>query len=260
MTRKSRKTPSRTPKNRSTPPRLSASTSHPNTDEHRAGCMQCQYAHDVKLPDAPSEPRTFTDCELATVLHGLRLIQLQGRIEGCAAGDCEHFDDCEALTDEQIDELAERINLGWVNATVDRMRAPAPIQTEQQHKDELAAVNDRRRRNDEEARQALDRIRCAECTEQTKAAAFRESKTWTPPNAKPYLVMYGETFQASCGCILEPYNDSQRTGESGTALYQCETHERAAAMRQCLADLLDWARQLGGWDAKPWKRAQDLIN
>ena len=52
----------------------------------------------------------FTDRELATVLHGLRTIQCEGRIEGCAAGDCEHFDDAEALTNAEIDDLCERLN------------------------------------------------------------------------------------------------------------------------------------------------------
>lgn len=47
--------------------------------------------------------------ELATILHGLRLIQCEGRIEGCAAGDCPHFEDTDSLTNEQIDLLSERI-------------------------------------------------------------------------------------------------------------------------------------------------------
>lgn len=53
---------------------------------------------------------TLTHEECATILHGLRLIQTEGRIEGCAAGDCEHFEDTRALTNEEIDVLAERIN------------------------------------------------------------------------------------------------------------------------------------------------------
>lgn len=48
--------------------------------------------------------------ELATILHGLRMIQCEGRIEGCAAGDCEHFEDVPALTNEEIDALCERLN------------------------------------------------------------------------------------------------------------------------------------------------------
>lgn len=54
----------------------------------------------------------FNDREIATILHGLRMIQCEGRIEGCAAGDCEHFDDVEALTTEEIDALCERLNYG----------------------------------------------------------------------------------------------------------------------------------------------------
>lgn len=54
----------------------------------------------------------LTERELATVLHGLRTLQCGGRIEGCAAGMCEHFDDAEPLTDEEIDDLCERLNFG----------------------------------------------------------------------------------------------------------------------------------------------------
>jgi len=52
----------------------------------------------------------LTSSELATILHGLRMIQCEGRLEGCAAGDCEHFDDAPALTNESIDELCMRLN------------------------------------------------------------------------------------------------------------------------------------------------------
>lgn len=58
---------------------------------------------------------TLTHEECATILHGLRLIQCEGRIEGCAAGDCEHFEDTPALTNDQIDALAERINFDAVS-------------------------------------------------------------------------------------------------------------------------------------------------
>jgi hypothetical protein len=49
--------------------------------------------------------------DTATILHGLRLIQeaANGPAD-CTAGCCGHFDACDALTDEQIDELCERIN------------------------------------------------------------------------------------------------------------------------------------------------------
>lgn len=53
--------------------------------------------------------RAFTDSELAMVLHGLRMVQCEGRVEGCAAGDCEHFDKCEEMNNEQIDELCETL-------------------------------------------------------------------------------------------------------------------------------------------------------
>lgn len=54
----------------------------------------------------------LTSRELATILHGLRTIQAEGRIEGCAAGMCQHFDDSLALTNKQIDGLCERLNAG----------------------------------------------------------------------------------------------------------------------------------------------------
>lgn len=60
--------------------------------------------------------KVFTDSEIATILHGLRMTQSEGRIEGCTAGDCDHFDEAPALTNEQIDELCERINLDGVPA------------------------------------------------------------------------------------------------------------------------------------------------
>ena len=58
-----------------------------------------------------SKLNTLSTRELATILHGLRMIQCAGRMEGCAAADCEHFDDVPALSDEEIDALCERLNL-----------------------------------------------------------------------------------------------------------------------------------------------------
>ena len=52
----------------------------------------------------------FTGDELATILHGLRIVQEGGRIEGCTAAMCDHFDGWKQLTDKQIDKLCERIN------------------------------------------------------------------------------------------------------------------------------------------------------
>jgi hypothetical protein len=49
--------------------------------------------------------------ELATILHGLRLIQENANGPAdCAGGCCEHFVDACALTDTQIDRLCERLN------------------------------------------------------------------------------------------------------------------------------------------------------
>jgi hypothetical protein len=54
---------------------------------------------------------SFTPSEVATILHGLRLIQEQCDGAGdCTAGICEHFQDDEDLTIAEIDALCERIN------------------------------------------------------------------------------------------------------------------------------------------------------
>lgn len=95
---------------------LALEEEHPDTDAHRAACTHCQYVYDKALPDGQLPElrltRQLTHEECATVLHGLRLIQCEGRIEGCAAGDCEHFEDgTQPLTNDQIDTLAEAINL-----------------------------------------------------------------------------------------------------------------------------------------------------
>ncbi len=58
----------------------------------------------------------LNDRQVATILHALRTLQCEGRIEGCAAGDCEHFADEEELTDEEIDELCEDLNCGEYDA------------------------------------------------------------------------------------------------------------------------------------------------
>lgn len=79
---------------------------------------------------APLPPH-FTDRELATVLHALRMLQEYrenrepGMLLGCfheesrrvvpheawATNSCDHFEDCEPLTVEEIDTLCESINL-----------------------------------------------------------------------------------------------------------------------------------------------------
>ena len=64
----------------------------------------------------------FTERELSTMLHALRIIQCEGRLEGCAAGMCEHFDEDTPLTNAEIDELCEKIN---VDETQDAIYADA---------------------------------------------------------------------------------------------------------------------------------------
>jgi hypothetical protein len=67
-----------------------------------------------------SRPMALDARETATVLHALRIVQCEGRIEGCNAADCEHFEDCDALTNDEIDALCERLNCSDVAA-----KAPA---------------------------------------------------------------------------------------------------------------------------------------
>jgi hypothetical protein len=70
--------------------------------------------YDLDGPSAGSIS-VFTDEELATVLHGLRLFQenLEPTIEGCSADgdDCGHFEEVAHLNSAQIDQLCERLNL-----------------------------------------------------------------------------------------------------------------------------------------------------
>ncbi len=53
----------------------------------------------------------FNASEIATILHGLRLIQEHLKGHGiCTFGMCEHFEDFRALYNPEIDKLCERIN------------------------------------------------------------------------------------------------------------------------------------------------------
>ncbi len=61
-------------------------------------------------PEPESLPPHFTSRELATMLHALRMYQEHSENSACAVGLCEHFADCEPLTNEEIDTLCESIN------------------------------------------------------------------------------------------------------------------------------------------------------
>lgn len=89
-------------------------------------CARC-VADKAAEAKRKAEPiKVFNDRELATVLHGLRIIQeLRSPVEaGCedaerrgetgseSLNSCDHFSDCHVLTDEEIDWLCERLNLG----------------------------------------------------------------------------------------------------------------------------------------------------
>jgi len=51
----------------------------------------------------------LSDSELATILHALRMFQIE-RIGEDEDG-CDHFEDCQPLTNPEIDDLCELINL-----------------------------------------------------------------------------------------------------------------------------------------------------
>ena len=63
---------------------------------------------------------TLTDRELATILHGLRIVQeretgVLGGVEGldsCGArgAHCDHFTNAPMLNEDEIDQLCERLN------------------------------------------------------------------------------------------------------------------------------------------------------
>lgn len=74
-----------------------------------------EYLRQLRVPPRPDPeeirgPRNFTERQVATILHGLRLIQCEGHIEGCGGGYCDHFEDYAPLSNEEIDQLCESIN------------------------------------------------------------------------------------------------------------------------------------------------------
>ena len=69
-----------------------------------------------------SKSVTLNPRERVTILHALRVLQEQADTpqaeaiiasgQGCSqlAASCDHFEDCQMLTDKQIDRLCERLN------------------------------------------------------------------------------------------------------------------------------------------------------
>ncbi len=55
--------------------------------------------------------KILTSREVATILHGLRIVQSGGRPEGCAVGNCKHFIELSPLNHREIDELCEKISV-----------------------------------------------------------------------------------------------------------------------------------------------------
>ena len=66
-------------------------------------------------PVAHRRHHTLSDSELATILHGLRMIQetADGH-HHCVAGLCDHFEEAQPLTNYEIDDLCEHFNLDSV--------------------------------------------------------------------------------------------------------------------------------------------------
>jgi hypothetical protein len=52
--------------------------------------------------------RKLTDREVATILHALRIFQHDG--PGAEAGSCDHFEECQPLTNSEVDALCKSIN------------------------------------------------------------------------------------------------------------------------------------------------------
>lgn len=77
------------------------------------GTIHDTYCHLHKPKSTPT--RTLNDSEIATILHGLRMIQenANGHAD-CLAGCCDHFDEADELNDTQIDILCEDLNLDSV--------------------------------------------------------------------------------------------------------------------------------------------------
>jgi hypothetical protein len=98
----------------------------------------------------------LTNREVATIIHGLRIIQAHGRIEGCAAGMCEHFEEYEELSDEEIDALCEKINLDLKTAD----DKPEP-EDESRYTNSYLCPNDQTRWDDDWSCMCNDR--CPSC-------------------------------------------------------------------------------------------------
>jgi hypothetical protein len=71
----------------------------------------------------PQQPN-LTNEELATILHALRALHCGGRLQGCAIGDCDHFENVEPLSNNAIDGLCERLNFdGCGLAVMDSLKS-----------------------------------------------------------------------------------------------------------------------------------------
>lgn len=114
--------------------------------------------------------RDFTDSEVSTILHGLRTLQAEGRIEGCAAGDCDHFDNAEELTHAQIDDLCERINLGDFDQPEDYWKCANCDHSKEEHKGHKCTKCDC----------TAWRLDPAHTEPEPTPSGSDQSKTWTP--------------------------------------------------------------------------------
>jgi DNA-directed RNA polymerase subunit RPC12/RpoP len=92
---------------------------HVTPNKSRYHCTNCKKDFDSPVrvgsmgdnQDRTLPLHALSPSELATILHGLRLIQekANGPLD-CMAGCCAHFDEADELNDEQIDALCERLS------------------------------------------------------------------------------------------------------------------------------------------------------
>lgn len=82
----------------------------------------------------PSAPAILDSRETAIILHGLRMVQeTASGLSVCRAAMCEHFEDVDEMTNEEIDDLCARISFTDIAAPqAEQPAAPAP--------DELAYI------------------------------------------------------------------------------------------------------------------------
>lgn len=89
-------------------------------------------------------PIVLDDRAVATILHGLRMIQERANGYGdCMAGCCDHFDEADEMNDAEIDALCEALNLDSVTvATEYTPEARTRIGNTPDDEDDEATIDD----------------------------------------------------------------------------------------------------------------------